>query len=255
MRATLMPLIPLTCLVLAVPAFCQAPAKDAAPAAAVAKEIPRMPDGKPNLQGFWNIQYVPNMGLGKEAEIPYTPAGKKAYVEHDAKDDPTSWCHYPGVPRVMSSPYPVQILQTPEYVILAHEYMKLWRVIPTDHRPHPENAPSSFMGDSTGWWEGDTFVIETVALNDHTWLDTAGHQHTDQMRVIEKLHWADNKKDLELEFTIYDPPMYTKPWTHKRTWQALRPAQAPGLPMILEYECQENNKDLEHLMSLKPGAE
>jgi hypothetical protein len=221
-------------------------------------DIPRLPDGKPNFQGFWNIQYAPNMAIfggGKEADVPYTPAGKKAYVEHDAKDDPTSWCHYPGVPRIMSSPYPVQILQTPEYVILAHEYMKLWRVIPTDHRPHPENTPSSFMGDTVGWWEGDTFVFETIALNDHTWLDTAGHQHTDQMRVIEKLRWAGDGKALELEFTIYDPAMYTKPWTHKRRWQPLKPAEMPGLPMLLEYECQENNKDLEHLMSLKPGAE
>jgi len=223
--------------------------------AAPKADIPRMPNGKPNLQGYFQIQYMPNMALNKESEVPYTPLGKKLYVEHDAKDDPTSWCHYPGVPRIMSSPYPVQILQTPEYVILAHEYMKLWRVIPTNHSPHPENTPSSFMGDSTGWWEGDTFVIDTIALNDHTWLDTAGHLHIDQMHVTEKLRWAPNGKDLELEFTIDDPVMYAKPWTHKRTWRPLKPAEAPGLPMLLEYECQENNKDLEHLMSLKPGVD
>ena len=104
-------------------------------------DIPRMPDGKPSFQGYWNIPYTPNMAQAKgEASVPYTDAGRKAFIEHDAKDDPTSLCTYPGVPRIMQSPYPMQILQTPEYVIFIYEYMRLWRVIPTDGRPHRDDV-------------------------------------------------------------------------------------------------------------------
>src|ERR1700704_2067769 len=141
--------------------------------------IPRMPDGKPSFVGFWDLPYTPNMAAKDgEAAIPYTDAGRAAFKNHDAKDDPTSLCLYPGMPRIMQSPYPIQIIQTQEYVTILFEYMRQFRAIPTDGRAHPENLPPSFMGDSTGKWEGDTFVVDTTGLNDRTWLDTAGHQHT-----------------------------------------------------------------------------
>src|SRR4051794_38850516 len=91
------------------------------------RAIPRTGDGKPDFQGFWNLPYVPNMAArGGEANVPYTDRGRKAFQDHDAKDDPTSNCWYPGVPRIMQSPYPVQILQTKEYFTILFEYMRLW---------------------------------------------------------------------------------------------------------------------------------
>ena len=147
-----------------------------------------MPDGKPSFVGYWNLPYTPNMAAKDgEAAIPYTDAGRAAFKNHDAKDDPTSLCLYPGMPRIMQSPYPMQIIQTQEYVTILFEYMRQWRAIPTDGRKHPENLPPSFMGDSVGKWEGDTFVIDTTGLNDRTWLDTAGHQHTDEMHLTERM--------------------------------------------------------------------
>jgi len=212
-----------------------------------------MPDGKPSFQGYWNLPYTPNMSMGKEETVPYTEVGRAAFENHDSKDDPTSLCLYPGVPRIMSSPYPMQFIQTPEYVVMAFEYMRLWRVIPTDHRPHPANIEPTYMGDSTGWWEGDTFVIDTVGLlgGNKVWLDTAGHQHSDQLHVVERLRRTAPDKII-LTFTLEDPVMYAKPWTLERDLTPLKPP--PGLPMLLEYLCDENNRDLQHLISTKPNA-
>jgi hypothetical protein len=212
--------------------------------------IPRTSDGKPDLSGYWNLPYVPNMAQGKEAEVPYTPEGLAAFKNHDAKDDPTSLCLYPGVPRIMSSPYPMQIVQSRDFIVMLFEYMRLWRAIPTDRREHPAKLEPTFMGDSTGWWEGDTFVIDTVGLNGRTWLDTAGHQHSERLHVIERLQRSPDS--LVLDFTLDDPTMYSKPWNHQRVIRPLK--QAPGLPMLLEYSCNENNRDVQHLISTKPAA-
>ena len=215
--------------------------------------IPRMPDGKPSFVGYWNLPYTPNMAAKDgEASVPYTDAGRAAFKNHDAKDDPTSLCLYPGMPRIMQSPYPMQIIQTKEYVTLLFEYMRQWRAIPTDDRKHPENLPPSFMGDSVGKWEGDIFVIDTIGLNDKTWLDTAGHQHTDEMHLTERMRRTPDS--IVLEYTVDDPKMYSKPWKQERIIRPLPPA-AHGLPELIEYSCEENNQDVRHLVSTKPNAD
>lgn len=214
------------------------------------RNIPRMANGKPDFQGFWNIPYTPNLATNTpEDKIPYTEKGREAFRAHDSKDDPTSLCYYPGVPRIMQSPYPVQILQTPEYLIFAFEYMRLWRVIPMDGRPHPQRVEPSFMGDSVGHWEGDTFVVETIGFNDKTWLDTAGHQHSDQMKVIER--FTRTPTTIVMSYDIIDPVMYAKPWTLERPLTPLKASY--GLPELIEYACNENNRDVEHLVPTKPA--
>src|SRR5580698_7009971 len=80
--------------------------------------IPRTAGGKPDFTGYWNIPYVPNMALGHEDAVPYTAAGRAAYINHDSKDDPTSNCWFPGVPRIMQSPYPSQWVQTPTHLVI-----------------------------------------------------------------------------------------------------------------------------------------
>jgi hypothetical protein len=224
-----------------------------------AKAIPRGSDGKPDFQGFWNLPYVPNMAVGpnrnaaaREDLVPYTDAGRKAYLEHDAKEDPTAFCWYPGVPRIMQSPYPAQIVQTKDYLVIGFEYMQMFRSINLNNPPHPENMESTFMGNSTGHWEGDTLVVETTKLKGApwTWLDTAGHQHSDQIRVIER--FSRLPESIQYEYTVYDPVMYKEPWTQKRQLTPLKVTQ--GLPELIEYLCTENNKDVQHLISTKPAA-
>ena len=77
--------------------------------------------------------------MGKEDSITYTALGKAAYLNHDAKDDPTSNCWFPGVPRIMQSPYPAQFVQTPSNLVILFEYMHTFRSIPLNGRPHPAN--------------------------------------------------------------------------------------------------------------------
>lgn len=248
--------------VIALPAFGQTgrPAQNS-------KQIPRTADGKPDFNGFFNIPYVPNMAAGGrpatgavdavvpngEKSIPYTEAGKSAYANHDAKDDPTSNCWLPGVPRIMQSPYPAQFVQNANYVVILLEYMHTFRSIPLNGRPHPESMEPAFMGDSTGHWDGDDLVVDTRGLKGPpwTWLDTAGHQHSDQLHVIE--HFRRTPDAIEYEYTVDDPVMYAKPWTLKRT---LTPLQVtPGLPELLEYSCSENNQDVRHLVPTRPALE
>jgi hypothetical protein len=163
-------------------------------------------------------------------------AGRAAYKNHDAKDDPTSNCWLPGVLRIMQSPYPTQIVQTPTHLVILFEYMHTFRSIPLNGRPHPKNMEPAFMGDSTGHWEGDTLVIDTVGLKDApwTWLDTSGHQHSDALHVLERFErTADN---IRYEYTLDDPKVFSKPWTLERTWTPLQ--FTPGLPELIEYNCE-----------------
>ena len=108
------------------------------------------------------------------------------------------------------------------------------------------------MGDSTGTWDGDTLVVDTTGLKDSpwTWLDTAGHQHSGALHVIERFRRT--ATGIDYEYTVDDPKMYSKPWVQKRALTPLR--VAPGLTELIEYACTENNRDVQHLISTKPAA-
>lgn len=108
------------------------------------------------------------------------------------------------------------------------------------------------MGDSTGHWEGDDLVVDSVGLKGSpwTWLDTAGHQHSGELHVVERFRRTPDS--IEYQYTVDDPNMYSSPWTLKRT---LTPLQiTAGLPEIIEYSCNENNRDLPHLVPTKPAS-
>jgi hypothetical protein len=151
----------------------------------------------------------------------------------------------------MQSPYPTQWAQTPSHLLILFEYMHTFRSVPLDGRPHPKDMEPAFMGDSVGHWEGDTIIVDTAGLKDGhwTWLDTAGHQHSDQMHVIEK--FTRTADSIQYEYTVDDPKYYRKPWTLQRTFTPLK--MAAGLPDLIEYNCEENNRDVQHLISTKPA--
>jgi hypothetical protein len=237
---------PLAMALASLPAFPQAvPAPKTGP-------VPRTADGKPDLTGYWSmssLRYNGNLANEGEAKVPYTDAGRKAFLAHDAKDDPTGFCQPPGFPRMLHSPFPMKVMQDKDNVTFLYEYMRIWRLIDLNRKEHYPDVSDTFFGDSIGRWEGDTLVVETVGLNDRSWLDTAGHQHTSDMKVIERVTRT-GPESMDYEVSIIDPEYYAKPWTHKGT---LKPQRATkGLPELLEYFCNDNNIDTGHLVSTKP---
>ena len=145
-------------------------------------------------------------------------------------EDPILNCLPPGVPRIMLIPFPMQVIQTPTELILLFEYDHYVRHIYLDRREHPKELDLTWMGDSIGWWDANTLVVDTAGLNDKTWLDQVGHPHSDALHVVERLRRID-RETLQDDLTIDDPKAYQKPWTGRQTFK-LRPTWH-----LLEYVC------------------
>ena len=113
--------------------------------------------------------------------------------------------------------YPFEIIQSPKRVLIIfeanHEIRQIW----TDGRQHPKDFGHNWMGHSIGHWEGDTLVVDTIGLNDLTWLDKAGHVHSDELHLIERLQRVGDK--LLLNITFDDPKAFTMPFTARKTYQ------------------------------------
>src|SRR5579872_7082359 len=110
------------------------------------------------------------LGVVEGDEIPYLPeaaAKKKENFAHRWTADPEIKCYLPGVPRATYMPYPFQIVQTPNYILLAYEYAGATRTIYMGKAP--PNPADSWMGHSAGHWEGDTLVVDVTGMNDQTW--------------------------------------------------------------------------------------
>lgn len=191
-----------------------------------------------NLSGLWLVHPSPDstayssFAFTKE-DLPMTAwggehykAAKPAFGPNKStpkqSNDPVYGCFPPGLPRIYLHPKPMEIVQLPDEVIMMFEYDRIIRHIYTDGRPHDEFLdPPLWMGDSIGKWEGDTLVIDTIGFNDKTWLDRAGHPHSDALHVVERMRRASHDT-LTDDITIEDPKAYTKPWTAQTRFQ-LRP--------------------------------
>jgi len=126
--------------------------------------------------------------------------------------DPTLNCWPTGVPRQAGTPYPMQIAQSKDLVVIMYEgAAHTFRIIPTDGRPHGK-FDQLWMGDSVGRWEGNTLVVDVVNFNDKTWLDSSGHPHSDKLHITER-YTRPAPDTLRYEVTIDDPVAYTKSWT------------------------------------------
>ena len=196
-----------------------------------------------------NGRPVVGLDLADFVEIPYQPWSKEKYDFNKTNKgqvyDPEAACLPAGVPRSTGLPYPFRLLQQPGLIAMLIEgNVHTYRIITMTSTPgkKPEDLNPTWMGHSTGKWDGNMLVVETAGFNDKTWLDPGGHVHTDQMRVTERFTRLTETR-LQYEFTIDDPGAYTKPWG----WSYV----LEGHPTweIIEYVCNENNKDVEHMIN------
>ena len=209
----------------------------------------RLPDGKPDLSGFWvpsaGVKYLLNLAADfKPENVPLKPWAEALYkerIENNGKDHPGVHCWPSGIPEKNNIPDGLKVVQTPDLVLFLHESRTIYRQVFTDGRSLPRNAQPTWMGYSVGKWEGDTFIVETIGQNGRTWLDMRGLPGTEALRVIERFS-RPNIGHIDIEVTIDDPQAYTRPWTVKLGWNLL-----PDTDLI-ESICEENSKDLPHMV-------
>ena len=172
-------------------------------------------------------------------ELVLTEYGRQRWEAVDHARDPNTLCLPPGPARMIMMAHPAMIVQRPDIVTILTESQRTFRLVYTDGRGHPDDIYEypEWMGSSVGEWEGDTLVVDTVAINDRTWLDTAGHEHSDQLHMTERFRLAD-PNSLEHVVTYTDPVFFVKPFTTRRVF-----TRQIG-DRILDHSCLENEKDL-----------
>jgi len=208
---------------------------------------PRTTDGKPDLSGIWqmNGKYLQNIAADMKADdVPFQPWAAEQFKSRangaKGKDDPAARC-IPGMPKLDALPYPFKILNAPGMMIMLFEGFTTFRQIFTDGRQLPKDPNPAWFGYSVGKWDGDDFVVDTIGINETTWMDNAGRGHSDALHLTERFHRKDFGH-MDILLTIDDPKAFTKPWTVKEDL-TLRPDTE-----LLEYVCTENNLDYEHLV-------
>ena len=191
-------------------------------------------------------------GVVEGNEIPYQPwaaAKKKENAEHWLERDPEIKCFMPGVPRATYMPYPFQILQGTNKILLAYEFAGTTRTV---HMDKVGNSPSTtWMGWSRGRWEGDTLVVDVTDFNDQTWFDRAGNFHSEALHVVER-YTPVSPNHLMYEVTIEDPKVFTRPWKMRMPlYRRLEQGK-----QILEYKCVEFVEELMygHLGVIDPAT-
>jgi hypothetical protein len=226
---------------------------------------PRGPDGNPDLNGIWQalntahwdvephgaapsvsrelgaLSAVPGgLGVVDRGAIPYSSEALARRNENRADRlalDPAVKCYLPGVPRGMYMPFPFQIVQSQEHIIILHEFAGAVRTVyMADQMPAPAD---SWMGWSNGSWEGDTLVIDTTGFNGMTWLDQSGNFHSEALHVVERITRR-SPETLWYEVTLEDPNVYTEPWTMSMPlYRRVEPNA-----QLLEFRCVEFVEDL-----------
>ena len=222
----------------------------------------RLPDGKPNWTGFWVPMHgmlEVNIGLGGsnggpplKMAPPFSKfsALKSPYKENfdkkiaEAKTggkvaDPVALCFPPGMPRMMSMVYGMELLQTPGQVAITSEWQAASRRIWLNRKSHPDvdELDPTYAGDSIGHWEGDTLIVDTVGIRDDVPLNYDGLPHSDKLHVTEKFSESAPGVLID-EITIEDSDAFVSPWKEFETYR-----YRPDLS-IREYVCLENNRNV-----------
>jgi len=224
------------------------------PAAKSASSAPADPH---DLSGMWEFfANIPGQGIYATPSKTPPPMTAWAKAKYDlAKpgygpkaqaggNDPILKCFPSGIPRILFFPQPFEIFQSPERIFMfferEHEFRQVW----TDGRSHSPDAAPTWMGDSIGKWDGDTFVVDTVGLTEKSWLDFYGDPHSDDIHLIERYKRVD-RDTMTLQFIVEDPKAYTATWTGDiKTYKLLKGKKAymDELPCIPEEEDSFTNR-------------
>jgi hypothetical protein len=223
------------------------------PIAGFARQAAAPKDATPDFSGVWMVAGGPRARYLGYAftpdEPPMTPWAQERFKEtkpsfgpravEDSNDpvNPTTvnamGCFPPGVPRIYLHPFPMEIIQTRDRVIMFFEFNHFVRQIFVDGRAHNTDLGPTWMGDSIGKWEGATLVVDTIGFNDKTWIDRAGHPHSEALHVVERISRVDGNT-LQNEITIDDAKAYTRSWGGQIRFQ-----RRPGWG-ITEMVCEDN---------------
>ena len=212
---------------------------------------PRLWNGKPDFRGVWQTPRMADVTKDERCckgvkDLPFTSWGKARWESYDAsKGDYAGSCLPFGLLRSVGGPHPVQIMQDEKDIAFLWEQNTWFHVTPIGV-PHPKDPDPTWFGNSVARWEGDTLVIDTIAFNGKTRVDTIGHPVSDRLHTIERFKRRD-LGHIDYVITIDDPKTYARPWDSVRVW-TLRPDW-----QIMEYSCEENNKDLNE-GHIKPGV-
>ena len=226
----------------------------------LAAPAPHTADGRPDLSGIWYLEGPPcgnndcadypggpeflDFGARLPGGLPYQPWAADLVQKRSAdlgRDDPVAQCRPAGALRLLTFPPPRKIVQAPGLLIILSERDVTFRQIFTDGRPVLKDPEPSWNGYSTGQWEGDTLVVQTTGFRDGIWIDRKGSPMTNAAKVTERFRRV-NYGRLEIEVTMDDPKAYTKPWTVKLNQRIALDTE------ILDYFCQDNEKDAVHLV-------
>jgi hypothetical protein len=180
------------------------------------------------------------LGIVDGGEIPYQPWAAEKQKENAANAlalDPVVKCYMPGIPRATYMPFPFQIVQTPDNILVAYEFASASRTIYM--KSTDESPGDTWMGWSRGKWEGDTLVVDVTAFNGQTWLDNAGNFHSENLKVTER-YTPIGPDHLMYEATLEDPKVYTRPW--KVRFPLYRRIEQNA--QLLEFKCVEFVEEL-----------
>jgi len=226
---------------------------------------PKTSDGKPDFSGMWIPRDVLPCNAGQRGvqctELPLTPqvlniaAGLKDglpyqpwaadLVKNRAKEvayiDPHTHCMPPNFPRAWAFPESEKIFQTPTQLVILHEFNASYRQIFFDGRKLPGDMLPTWNGYSVAHWEGETLVVESAGYRDDSWLDTVGNFFSSEARLTERIR-RPNFGALDIDVTVNDPKVFTKPWTVELHMKPQVDTE------MIDFICQENNKDIDHFV-------
>jgi hypothetical protein len=205
---------------------------------------------RPDLTGIWQVlspaawnlldhhasDGVPaGQGVVVGGEIPYQPWAleqRRQNFENRATADPERKCYLPGVPRLTLMPFPFQIFQEDDLILMVHEYARAIRHVHTNGTEHPHGPLEFWLGDSRGRWEGNTLVVDTVHFTNQTWLDRSGNFHSEALHVVERFT-PEGPDHIRYRARLEDPKVFTRPWEIETI---LYRRKEPNV-QVLEYNC------------------